>query len=736
MTQVEDLKNEKKNEINAKPYIKWLLFAIAFILTAFCICSSAYQVDLESVEVGDVATKDYVALEDTVDEVATEKLRTAAANSVGPIYKIDSVVEQTTAQQMNDVFEVLRDVSLNLEEEEEFYDVVAETSLALPVLLESYHLSAFEGLSRYNQIVFAEDCVDVLHQIYSAGLSADELEAGKNEAYSAMTQTSWSASLQSMGYAIICAAMEPNLVLDEEAMELAKEEKRDEVDDVQILKNQKILGEGEIITEEMYEKLVGLGLVGSGSLETNLYLMVGSLLLTIMAFGAVLLFFLWHPNGNVLHKNEEKILFVAYVISVLLIWTMKEISYYTLIPWTLFGVLVSLLIGRRISLLLNGFFAVIACLIFQGDLQVFIYTLILGGFGGLLIQKTKKRSQIVPVSIAMAALSIVLIVALTFFVGGGYDSIIWVKGACGALINLVVITVAVGSLPFWEAVFEINTPLRLVELTNPNNELLKRLMIEAPGTYHHCLLVANLAETAVYEIGGNGALARAGAYYHDVGKLKYPMFFAENQAGHNPHDDMSPLESAHIITRHTKNGMELAKEYKLPKAVAAFIEEHHGTSLVKYFYFKAMKEYGAENVNEADYRYMGRIPKGRESAVVMLADVVEAATRAMLGSGKTLAEAEVAMRGLIKDKMDDGQLDDSDLTLSEIQVIQGAFMKVFHGMYHERVSYPKQEELDQAKEDARTKIQEEKAAEEAAKIEEIEVNETEEMKVETNDDTD
>lgn len=732
---MENLKNEKTNEPAPKSYVKWIFFALAFILTAFFVCSSAYQVDLESVEVGDVATKDYVAQEDSIDEVATEKLRTAAANSVGPIYMIDTVVEQTTTQQMNDVFEVLRDVLLELEEDMEFYDVVQETSLALPISLESYHLAAFEGLSRYNQIVFAEDCVNILHQIYGEGLSADELEAGKNQAYTAMTQTSWSASLQSMGYAIICAAIEPNLVLDDEAMELTKEEKRNEVDDVKILKNQKVLGEGEIVTEEMYEKLVGLGLVGSGTLETNLYLMVGSLLLTILTFGAILLFFLWHPNGSVLRKNEEKILFVSYIISILFIWAMQNVSYTTLIPWTLFGVLVSLLIGRRVSLLLNGFFAVIACLVFQGDLEVFMYTLLLGGFGALLIQKTRKRSQIVSVSIAMAALSFFLTVALGLFVGGGYDVSLWVKGACGALVSLLVVTVAVGSLPFWETMFEINTPLRLVELTNPNNELLKRLMIEAPGTYHHCLLVANLAETAVYEIGGNGALARAGAYYHDVGKLKYPMFFAENQAGHNPHDDMTPIESAHIITRHTKNGMELAKEYKLPKAVSAFIEEHHGTSLVKYFYYKATQEYGAENVNEDDYRYMGRIPKGRESAVVMLADVVEAATRAMLGSGKTLAEAEVAMRGLIKDKMDDGQLDDSDLTLSEIQTVQAAFMKVFHGMYHERVSYPKQEEVDKAKEEARAKIQAEKEAEEAAKIEE-KVNEPEETKVETNDDTD
>ncbi len=728
-----DLTKEKKNETGFKKYQKWILLGVAFLVSVIMVCSSAYQTDLEAVEVGSVATKDYIAQEDTIDEAATEKLRTAAANSVGPIYKIDSVVEQTTTQQVNDVFESLRNALLLLEEEEEFYDVVQEISLALPITLESRHLAAFETLSRYNQIVFGENCVDVLHQIYSEGLSADELEEGTDTAYIALSQTSWSDSLQDMGYTIVVAAMEPNLVLDEEAMELAKTEKRDEVDDVQIRKNQKILGEGEIVTADMYEKLVTLGLVGSGSLETNLNLMVGSFLLLLLAFGAVFLFFKWNPKGGVLEPKEMSILFVCYSIGLLFLWAMQSVAYYTLIPVSIFAVLVSLLIGRRLAILLNGFFSFLACLMFYGNLEILLYTFVLGAFGAIIIQKTKKRSNIMAVALAMAMVSVITTLALHLFFGTSIDGSLLVKVACGAFTSMMVVIVAMGSLPFWETTFEINTPLRLAELTNPNNELLKRLMIEAPGTYHHCLLVANLAETAVYEIGGNGALARAGAYYHDVGKLKYPMFFAENQSGHNPHDDMSPLESAHIITRHTKNGMELAKEYKLPTAVSAFIEEHHGTSLVKYFYFKAMKEYGAENVDEADYRYMGRIPKGRESAVVMLADVVEAAMRAMLGSGKTLSEAEVAMKGLIKDKMDDGQLDDSNLTLSEIQVIQAAFMKVFHGMYHERVSYPKQEEVEKAKEEARAKIQEEKAAEEAEK-EAAKKEEVIETKVEANDD--
>jgi len=226
--------------------------------------------------------------------------------------------------------------------------------------------------------------------------------------------------------------------------------------------------------------------------------------------------------------------------------------------------------------------------------------------------------------------------------------------------------------------------------------VLRRLMIEAPGTYHHSLIVANLAETAAYEIGANTALARAGAYYHDIGKLKHPQMFSENQAGYNVHDDLSPETSAKIITQHPKNGVEMGLEYGLPRVIIDIIREHHGTGLVKYFYFKALKEYGADKVTEEEYRYQGTIPSSRESAIVMLADTVEAAVRSVLGKGQTLEEAEALVKTLMKDKLDDDQLDNSGLGIHELEIIRKAFIKVFHGMYHERVAYPKQEEIAEA----------------------------------------
>lgn len=672
-----------------------VLFVLAFVVTIVCIGTGSIQ-QRETVQVGSVATKRYVAPEDTVDEAATEKLREAAANSVGPIYKTDTTVMDKNVTMVEGVFQELNTVLAGLPEGESFYNAVQEISLELPVVLSNRQLMAYENLTAEQRKAFANDCVSVLKEIYDKGVTADGLTEAKASGLGYLQELAWSSDLKTMAGVILSAAVEPNLIVDEAAVEAAKEEKRAEVDEVLIRKNQKIVDEGEIITQEIYDKLVALNLVSETGLEGSLMPMLGSLVITGMLFAALYLFFRWGKGNILLKPNEIRMLFTIYMMMVLLIRILANLTIFTIVPVGLFAMLVSLLVGRRMALWLNALFCIIGCFIFNGDVQFLMYALISGTFAALIIQKTDKRSHLIPAALGMAAVDFVTTISLGFFFGEGYSAELLLQSGIGAVTGLLSMIVAVGSLPFWENMFEANTPLRLMELTNPNNELLRKLMIEAPGTYHHSLIVANLAETAVYDIGGNTALARAGAYYHDVGKLRYPQFFAENQSGHNPHDELPPEKSAKIITGHTKGGLELAERYKLPPVVRDMIVEHHGNSLVKFFYFKALKLYGAENVNEADYRYQGRIPSSRESAVVMLADTVEAAVRSMLGHGKTMEEAEAAVKNLMKDKLDDGQLNNSGLTLNELETIRLAFLKVFHGMYHERVSYPEQKEIQEA----------------------------------------
>ena len=274
-----------------------VLFVLAFVVTIVCIGTGSIQ-QRETVQVGSVATKRYVAPEDTVDEAATEKLREAAANSVGPIYKTDTTVMDKNVTMVEGVFQELDTVLAGLPEGESFYNAVQEISLELPVVLSNRQLMAYENLTADQRKAFANDCVSVLKQIYDKGVTADGLTEAKASGLTYLQELAWSSDLKTMAGVILSAAVEPNLIVDEAAVEAAKEEKRAEVDEVLIRKNQKIVDEGEIITQEIYDKLVALNLVSETGLEGSLMPMLGSLVITGMLFAALYLLAAWYVRGR------------------------------------------------------------------------------------------------------------------------------------------------------------------------------------------------------------------------------------------------------------------------------------------------------------------------------------------------------------------------------------------------------------------------------------------------------
>ncbi len=247
--------------------------------------------------------------------------------------------------------------------------------------------------------------------------------------------------------------------------------------------------------------------------------------------------------------------------------------------------------------------------------------------------------------------------------------------------------IAMATLRIFETVFGEISNFTLLELSDFSQPLLKRLVLEAPGTYHHSIIVSNLSETAADAIGANSLLTRVGAYYHDIGKMEKPEYFTENQLIKvNKHDDLEPSMSRLVILNHIKEGVELAKQYKLNQRIIDFIPQHHGTSLIHYFYQKALTEGESEEVGEENYRYPGPKPRSKETAIVMLADSVEGATRAM--DEHTPQKIEDLVRKVINNKFIDGQLDECNLTLREIDTIASTFVRVLSAMYHGRVKYP------------------------------------------------
>ena len=407
-----------------------LMFAVAFILTLFCIGTGSYVQELDMVQVGSVAEKRYVAEADAVDEVATNKLKEAAADSVAPIYKHDSVVEEESRTEVNELFEDLNSILASLKESDSFYEKAQAAPWKLPVLLTEKELNAYAGLDSVNRILFAEDCLVAMNQVYAEGITADALEEGRAKANEAFASTAWSSSLKEMANSIFEAGLEPNLLPDEAAMEAAREEKRAEVDDVMIRKNQKIVDEGEIITQDIYDRLVSLNLIGGADYRSSALPLMGSMLMVGLLFVALYLFFTWSKGAVVLKKNEVKMLFSVYVLMIILLRLMANIPYFTLIPLGLFAMLASLLVGRRVALVMNTLFCIIGCFIFNGDVQFLMYSLLVGTLGALLIQKTDKRQYMVPVAAAMGVVSFAAMFGVGLFFGDGYSAVLLMKPTC------------------------------------------------------------------------------------------------------------------------------------------------------------------------------------------------------------------------------------------------------------------------------------------------------------------
>jgi len=243
--------------------------------------------------------------------------------------------------------------------------------------------------------------------------------------------------------------------------------------------------------------------------------------------------------------------------------------------------------------------------------------------------------------------------------------------------------------------FGLTTMLQLLELAHPSQPLLRRLLTEAPGTYHHSIIVGNLAERAAEQIGVDSLLVRVGAYFHDVGKLHRPYYFVENQLdGDNVHDRLTPEASARALIDHVTMGTVLGRQYGLPAGVLRFIPEHHGTRLAGFFYRKAVKEAGSEPVDESRYRYPGPRPRSKETALVMLADTVEASVRA--ASNRSTRSLEELVERAINERILEGELDESNLTLKDLEIIKRSFIRQLRGVYHPRIEYPEPQELEPA----------------------------------------
>lgn len=515
-------------------------------------------------------------------------------------------------------------------------------------------------------------------------ISVADVEAVRRDLPEMLREMGVDPEVRALAEPVLAAVVTDNLILNPEKLERARQEAIRNVQDVVVREGQIIVRRGDPVEVAHIQLLRDLGMLER---QRPYGQWLGTALLLLLLFALVGLY----GRQFLPELVREDRLMALLGLVLLLVSGMARIA--AVIPWNgavflvpvaLASMLVSLLIDSRLGMVVTLFLAAIVGMVSDGELNAVIIALS-GGLAGIFsVSKISQRSDLTRAGFIIGGVCTVTMVALGL---AQSQRFLWEYAFLGIINGLVAAVATIGLLPYLEDLFGITSTLRLLELSNPNQPLLRKLLMEAPGSYHHSIIVGNLSEAAAEAIGADSLLVRVGSLYHDVGKTKRPYFFAENQFGaENPHDKISPTLSTLIITSHVKDGVELAREHNLPEVLVRFIREHHGTALVKYFYQKALEMAKGEPVDEKDFRYQGPKPQSRETAIVMLADSVEAAVRSL--SQPTPGRIEGLVRKIIKEKLADGELDESDLTLRDLDKIADAFVRVLTGIFHKRVEYP------------------------------------------------
>ncbi|MBP1889534.1 putative nucleotidyltransferase with HDIG domain [Clostridium moniliforme] len=683
----------KRERIDIKPkekYIRFLINTITILITYILLVTAVApkQYDLKE---GDIARIDIKAPRDTVNELATQERIKEATDKIDKPYTLKGEVENEVEKNVDDVLNKIINLNTTVEDNKEKLKELAK--LNNKNLTESDYKQLLSlSQNSLNDIKF--EINGIIKEVYQNNIedgNDSSLKKAVTLADKRIDDINASFNTKKVLKKLVIPEIKPNFFYDKEKTEELIKEVQRNVPKVIIKKNQTIVSEGEPVTAEQIAILKDLGLLDQSGGTSFL------ILYTVLALFTLIVFFTQYiyiaKNHKQVFKNTKLMILINIIniFSFILARVIGGLSPFA-IPLACAPILISLLIDYKLSLVVCSINVIIIGALVNFNPQIIMVGILNSILGSTGLRKMQQRNDIFYSSISLMVMSALLTFTTGVLLSNNLKEIMIVSllAAVGVIFSAIL---AIGILPFLESTFDVVTTLKLLEISNPNNPLLKKLLMEAPGTYHHSMLVANLAEMAAEEINASPVIARVGAYFHDVGKTKRPYFFGENQIGkENPHDKISPNLSTLIITSHVKDGVELAKEYNLPEVIKDIIEQHHGTTLVKYFYY-TMKN-NAENpedVKEEDFKYPGPIPSSKEAGIIMLADSVEAAVRSI--SEPTKGKIEEMVNNIIKDKLYSGQLDNCDLTLKDLEKIRKCFLKALLGIYHQRIEYPTEKKV-------------------------------------------
>jgi hypothetical protein len=688
-----------------KHHTNWLRAFVGvmyFLLFTVLLSSSLFASKLH-LEIGEpspqlITAQSNKEIEDVAKYVQDQD---AAAKAVQPVYEPDDDFLAQLTKDLGKAFTALRAAATSAGDESGRISKLKKTlpfNVLADGVLASLLKTSPDVLSSAQQI--GGDIINNSARNLNTGARTDaEVVSLRERIISDISQ----AALQDDAQAFFKAFVEqevthPTLIVDEQSTEksraAAKALVKPEI--LPYKTNQKIVGPGEIVDERIYQVLDAYGLINS----LNTWKVVFGIALLVLIGIGIILTYLYQYKRDILRLTNRNVLIGLTMLLVLAMGrgvislNLGGPDYNSLsgvlIPVAWATMTVAILVDVDVALLVSVVLAFFVTVLVDPTLTTAsgLQTGLVALFGGIIgvysVSHLSQRSDLARAGLFVSAMNVLVVSAMAL--ATGMRLMVWLVGLILGIVNGVASSfLTVGALHWFESGFRITSSVRLLELSNPNRPLLKRLLMEAPGTYHHSILVGNLAEAAAEAVNADATLVRVGAMYHDIGKLKRPYFFIENQfTQDNPHAKIAPTLSSLIITSHVKDGLELAKDNNLPQQIQDIIAQHHGDGLVSFFYHKALEE--NDEVPEEAFHYEGPKPQTKEAALVALADNVEAAVRSM--KQPTPGRVEGFVRKIVKDKLNDGQLDQCDLTFQDLDRIAMAFVRVLSGIFHSRVEYP------------------------------------------------
>jgi putative nucleotidyltransferase with HDIG domain len=727
-----------------------MLFLLALILTLIIVPTGGFVPVYFSV--GDVATRDIKASHDFLVPVPelTEEKRQQAANAVLPVYDYDRRPSRSLAQEISNVLqnyapevdseEHMPSAAVEREQKQELVQKLLGIELSTQQHQALLHLSEnTEFVSQFRQAAtkilsgYIVESTDLFFANWRGGITLKNLATGKEELVTDIQSIRSRAGTVSaledevnlperlqpdfdIFLDLIHQLLRPNLTFNQSETENRRQDSAESVSPVlsQVKRGEMIVREGERVSEDQAHLLRILhgdsdDLMKTVRTATGLWLAIVLLFYAVHKFARV--------NIRKYRPDSRDLLFLATVfvasfalakVGIFISTAMQSafpyidsVCYYYALPFAAAAMLVRIVLNSETAMVFSILFALLTGLLFGDNIFISIYVLTGSLVAAHSVKYCMSRSSLFRAGLILSVVNMATVGAIYAVAAQPYDSQFLYRmgfAFCGGFVSALLVN---GTIPLAEAVFKYTTDFKLMELANMNTPVLRELMIQAPGTYHHSIMVGLLVENAAESIGANPLLARVAAYYHDIGKIRKPLYFAENLKNQgNKHDKLAPSMSALILTSHVKDGVELARESKLGNVLIDIIRQHHGTSLIKFFYDKAQQQSKGEAVNEQDYRYPGPKPQSREAALIMLADAVEAAGRTL--SNPTSARIQGMVQKIINKIFIDGQLNECDLTLKDLHRIAKSFNRILVGIFHQRVEYPEPAYKERAKEEKKS----------------------------------